>query len=119
MLLTMLKKEMPTCRENSDFINMLFKNYYDGFVMNGERRFEKREGWNMARYIGRYVKHPPIAESRIMNFDGNQVTYWYEDSETKQKKTVTMDKFEFIQLLISHVPEKNFKIVRYDGIYSR
>jgi len=119
MLLTMLKKEMPTCRENSDFINMLFKNYYDGFVMNGERRFEKREGWNMAPYIGRYVKHPPIAESRIMNFDGNQVTYWYEDSETKQKKTVTMDKFEFIQLLLSHVPEKNFKIVRYDGIYSR
>jgi len=48
--------------------------------MNGERRFEKRDGWNMARYIGRYVKHPPIAESRIMNFDGNQVTYWYEDS---------------------------------------
>jgi hypothetical protein len=52
----MLKKEMPKCRENSDFINMLFKNYDDGFVMNGERRFEKRKGWNMARYIGRYVK---------------------------------------------------------------
>jgi hypothetical protein len=30
-----------------------------------------------------------------------------------------MDKFEFIRLLLSHVPEKNFKIVRYDGIYSR
>jgi uncharacterized Zn finger protein (UPF0148 family) len=119
MLLTMLKKEMPTCRENSDFINLLFKNYDDGFVMNGKRRFEKRDGWNMARYIGRYVKHPPIAESRIMNFDGNQVTYWYEDSETKQKKTVAMDKFEFIRLLLSHVPEKNFKIVRYVGIYSR
>jgi hypothetical protein len=118
-LLTMLKKEMPRCRENSLFIDMLFQNYKKGFVMNGERRFEKREGWNMARYIGRYVKHPPIAESRIMNFDGNQVTYWYEDSETKQKKKVTMDKFEFIQLLLSHIPEKNFKIVRYVGIYSR
>ncbi len=118
-LLTMLKKEMPKCRKNSDFINLLFKNYDDGFVMNGKRRFEKREGWNMARYIGRYVKHPPIAESRIMNFDGNQVTYWYEDSETKIKKMVTMDKFEFIRLLLSHIPEKNFKIVRYVGIYSR
>lgn len=73
----------------------------------------------MARYIGRYVKHPPIAESRIIVFDGKQVTFWYKDSETKQKKTVTMDKFEFIRLLLSHIPEKNFKIVRYVGIYSR
>jgi hypothetical protein len=89
-LLTMLKKEMPRCRENSVFIDMLFQNYKKGFVMNGERRFEKREGWNMARYIGRYVKHPPIAESRIMNFDGDQVTYWYVDSETKQKKILKL-----------------------------
>ena len=80
---------------------------------------KKKEGWNMARYIGRYVKHPPIAESRIMVFDGKQVTFWYKDSETKQRKMVTMEKFEFIRLLLSHIPEKNFKIVRYVGIYSR
>jgi hypothetical protein len=119
MLLTMLKKEMPKCKETNIFIDQLFKNYGEGFVMNGERRFEKREGWNMARYIGRYVKHPPIAESRITAFDGKEVTYWYEDSKTKIKRTVTMDKFEFIKLLLSHIPEKNFKIVRFVGIYSR
>jgi hypothetical protein len=118
-LLTMLKKEMPKCRETNVFIDQLFKNYVEGFVMNGERRFEKREGWNMARYIGRYVKHPPIAESRITAFDGKEVTYWYADSKTKIRRTVTMDKFEFIQLLLSHLPEKNFKIVRFVGIYSR
>jgi hypothetical protein len=118
-LLTMLKKEMPKCRETNVFIDQLFKNYPEGFVINGERRFEKGEGWNMARYIGRYVKHPPIAESRIIAFDGKQVTFWYKDSETKQKKTVTMERFEFIRLLLSHIPEKNFKIVRYVGIYSR
>jgi hypothetical protein len=98
---------------------MLFENNPEGFVINGEHRFEKGEGWNMARYIGRYVKHPPIAESRIMLFDGKQVTFWYKDSETKQRKTVIMEKFEFIRLLLSHIPEKNFKIVRYVGIYSR
>jgi len=98
---------------------MHFKNYPNGFVVNGEQQFSKKEGWNMARYIGRYVMHPPIAESRIVTFDEKQVTFWYKDSETKQKKTVTMDKFEFIRLLLSHIPEKNFKIVRYVGIYSR
>jgi hypothetical protein len=118
-LLTMLKKELPGCRETNVFIDLLFKNNPEGFVINGEHRFEKGEGWNMARYIGRYVKHPPIAESRIIGFNGKQVTFWYKDSETKQKKTVTMDKFDFIRLLLSHIPEKNFKIVRYVGIYSR
>jgi hypothetical protein len=118
-LLTMLKKEMPKCRETNVFIDLLFKNNPEGFVINAEHRFEKGEGWNMARYIGRYVKHPPIAESRIIAFDGKQVTFWYKDSEIKQRKTVTMEKFEFIRLLLSHIPEKNFKIVRYVGIYSR
>jgi hypothetical protein len=118
-LLTMLKSEMPKCRETNVFIDLLFKNNPEGFVINEEHRFEKGEGWNMARYIGRYVKHPPIAESRIIGFNGKQVTFWYKDSETKQKKTVIMDKFDFIRLLLSHIPEKNFKIVRYVGIYSR
>ena len=73
----------------------------------------------MARYIGRYVKHPPIAESRITAYDGKQVIFWYKDTKSKRKITVKMDQFEFIRLLLSHIPEKNFKIVRYFAIYSR
>lgn len=118
-LLTRLKKEMPRCKETNDFIDRNFKKYPNGFVIYGKRRFEKREGWNMARYIGRYVKHPPIAESRITAYDGKQVTFWYKDTKTKRTITVTMDKFEFVRTLLSHIPEKNFKIVRYCGIYSR
>jgi uncharacterized Zn finger protein (UPF0148 family) len=118
-LLTRLKKELPKCRETNIFIHNHFKNYPEGFVVYGKTRFEKRDGWNMARYIGRYVKHPPIAESRITAYDGKQVTFWYKDTRTKQKITVTMDKFEFVHRLLSHIPEKNFKIVRYVGLYSR
>jgi uncharacterized Zn finger protein (UPF0148 family) len=118
-LLTRLKKELPRGTETNAFIDRHFKKYPNGFVVYGKRRFEKREGWNMARYIGRYVKHPPIAESRITGYDGKQVTFWYEDTKTKQKITVTMDKFEFLHRLLSHVPEKYFKIVRYVGLYSR
>ncbi|MDW7725906.1 MAG: transposase [Candidatus Methanoperedens sp.] len=60
-----------------------------------------------------------IAESRIIAYDGKRVTFWYRDSETRQKITVTMDKFEFVGLLLSHIPGKNFKMVRHIGIYSR
>lgn len=118
-LLTRLKKELPGCTETNSFIDRHFKKYPNGFVVYGKRRFEKREGWNMARYIGRYVKHPPIAESRITGYDGKHVTFWYKDTRTGQKNTVTLDKFEFVHKLLSHVPEKNFKMVRYCGIYSR
>ncbi|MDW7777312.1 MAG: transposase [Methanosarcinales archaeon] len=118
-LLTLLKKELPKGTETNVFIDRLFKDYPSGFVVNGKRRFEKREGWGMARYIVRYIKHPPTAESRIIAYDGKRVTFWYRDSETRQKINVTMDKFEFVGLLFSHIPEKNFKIVRYIGIYSR
>ncbi|MCD4810943.1 MAG: transposase [Methanosarcinales archaeon] len=118
-LLTRLKKEMPRCRETNNFINHHFTKYPNGFVIYGKRRFNKREGWSMARYIGKYVKHPPIAESRIIAYDEKQVIFWYKDTKTKKKITVTMDKFEFIQIILSHIPKKNFKIVRYFGIYSR
>ena len=58
----------------------------------------------MARYIGLYVKHSPIAESRITTYDGKQVIFWYKDTKTKRQITVTMDQFEFIRLLLSHIP---------------
>jgi len=54
-----------------------------------------------------------------MVFDGKQVTFWYKDSETKKEKNGNYGEIEFIRLLLSHIPEKNFKIVRYVGIYSR
>ncbi|MCD4844143.1 MAG: transposase [Methanosarcinales archaeon] len=118
-LLTRLKKEMPRCKETNKFIDLQFKKYPNGFVIYGKRRFEKRDGWNMARYIGRYVKHPPIAESRIKAYDGKHVIFWYKDTETKRKITVTMDKIEFVRLLLSHIPVKYFRTVRYYGVYSR
>jgi len=118
-VLTRLKKELPGGRETSIFINRLFKEYPEGFVVYGERRFENKEAWDLARYIGRYIRHPPIAEYRITAYDGNQVTFWYEDTKTKQKVTITMDKFKFIKRVLSHIPEKNFKIIRCCGVYSR
>ena len=60
-----------------------------------------------------------IAESRITAYNGKQVTFRYKNTKTKRKITVTMGQFEFVRLLLSHIPEKNFKIVKYCGIYSR
>ena len=46
-----------------------------------------------------------------------KVTFVYEREE--KTYTVVMDKYEFIHNVIKHIPDKNFKMVRYFGIHSR
>lgn len=70
------------------------------------------------KYIGRYIRHPAVAESRIKSYDGEEVTFWYEDDD-KVKHWVTMSVEEFISAVIDHIPEKQFKTIRHYGVYSR
>lgn len=38
-----------------------------------------------AKYIGRYLARPAIAEYRILGYDRESVTYWYEDHQTGKR----------------------------------
>ena len=71
------------------------------------------------KYISRYLGRPVIATSRIDKYDGNNVTFHYtrhEDDKTIEECIPAMD---FIKRLIIHIPEKNFKMLRYYGIYAK
>ena len=70
-----------------------------------------------ARYMARYVRHPAIADSRIIGYDTKNVTFVYE--REGKLHTVVMDKYEFIHNVIKHIPDKNFKMIRYFGIHAR
>lgn len=72
----------------------------------------------VVRYIGRYTKRPAIAESRIAAYDGTSVTFSYQDHRTHNLVTTTIPVFEFIGRLISHIPDRNFRIIRYTGFYA-
>ncbi|XCN72196.1 MAG: transposase [Candidatus Electrothrix aestuarii] len=72
-----------------------------------------------ARYIGRYMARPALAEHKITNYDGEEVTFWYIDHKTEVKVTEAIPAKEFIQRLIDHIPLKGFKMVRHYGLYSR
>lgn len=65
------------------------------------------------KYLGRYLKRPPLSEMRIKNYDGQHVTFNYLDhhNNTKTKQTLTV--FDFIKRLITHIPDKHFRLVRY------
>ena len=73
----------------------------------------------VAKYIGRYLGRPVIATSRIDSYDGENVTFHYNRHEDNAYVEETVPAMDFIRRLIRHIPEKNFKMIRYGGLYAR
>lgn len=73
----------------------------------------------VTKYISRYLGRPVIALSRIDSYDGDNVTFHYNKHEDNSFVKKTIPALDFIKLLIQHIPEKNFKMTRYYGIYAR
>lgn len=71
------------------------------------------------KYISRYLGRPVIALSRIDSYDGENVTFHYNRHEDNVYVQRTLPAIEFIKLLIQHIPEENFKMTRYYGLYAR
>ena len=69
-------------------------------------------------YIGRYAKRPVIAESRILEYDGNFVLFFYDDRITSKITYVRLTVEDFIARLIRHIPDKGFRQIRYAGIFA-
>ena len=72
-----------------------------------------------AAYCCRYTGRPPISESRIASYDGENVTYWYDDYRTQERCSVTVTAEEFLFRLLQHLPPKYDRTVRYYGLYAR
>lgn len=95
----------------------LYKKHDSGFYVHAKT--EIKSAREAAKYVGRYVGRPVIAESRILAYDGVNVTFEYVRHEDNEKIIETVHAYDFIKKLIIHIPEKNFKMVRYFGIYAR
>lgn len=69
-------------------------------------------------YIGRYTKRPVIAESRILEYNGESVLFSYDDQISSKVLYVRLSVEDFIARLIRHIPDKGFRQIRYAGIFS-
>jgi len=69
--------------------------------------------YRVVTYLGRYLKKPPIGETRIKNYDGASVSYAYFDHHSKKQHLMTLPVHDFIKRLISHIPDRYFRVVRY------
>jgi hypothetical protein len=69
-------------------------------------------------YFGRYIKRPPISEARIEKYDGREVTFKFLDHYNNTVNRITMLVFKFIASLVRHIPDRNFRMIRYYGFLS-
>ena len=111
-ILKKLRKLLP-----QGIVEEAYRRYPNGFcVYVREDRISSRKG--LVRYIGRYVRHPAIANSRITAYNKEAVKFCYEDHDGNVHYKIMLVN-EFISAIIQHVPEKNQKLIRYYGYYSR
>lgn len=66
-------------------------------------------------YLGRYIKRPPIANSQLIHYDGQDVLLRYRDHEAKKMTAKAFSIETFIGRFIQHIPDKYFRLIRYYG----
>lgn len=113
-VLTRLREVMPSDGETKRMIDRMFRQYRRGFYVHAKPRV--KEGQGVSRYIGRYIRHPAIADKRIVDYDGEKVRFYYE--QDGQRREQEMGVLAFIHGVVRHIPPKQFKMIRYYGLYA-
>jgi len=96
----------------------MYRKYNKGFYVWLHKRGTIKHPKLIAKYVGRYVRHPAIANSRIDYFDGKIVKFHFINNED-ERRDVTTSVDQFITALIQHIPPPQFKMIRYYGAYAR
>lgn len=105
-----------------DTKNKMYLKYKNGFYVNNKLeddgyKFKSIE--ELIRYLTRYCSRPAMAETRIINYDGNNVTFYYSDHTNEEYHEETNSAFEFITKLLRHLLPKYFKSIRSYGFYNK
>lgn len=122
VLLDLMKQKLKKVLSPKDFnifknlVDYLYKNFDNGFYVRAKSDF--KDGKYAVKYLIRYFNRPPIASSHILFYDGDYVVFYYQRHEDDQYVVKKVHIDEFFKMLIIHIPEKNFKMLRYAGIYS-
>ena len=82
--------------------NKLYKEKVKGFYVHAKTEIKSAK--IAAKYVGRYVGRPAIAESRILKYDGKNVTYKYTRHEDNKVIVETVHVYEFIKRIIRQCP---------------
>ena len=98
--------------------NYIYKTSSNGFYVHAPK-VKSRNIKSTVKYVIRYSGKPAMAQSRILNYDGEYVTFWYDRHEDNQRVEETIHAYDFIKRLIIHIYDKYFNVVRYYGLYAK
>ena len=115
VLLDMLEDDIGK-NEFRKIKNEMYLKHKDGFyVFAPPSKFKSYT--DLIKYVCRYVTRPVMAESRIIDYDGEFVTFWYQRHNDNLIIIEKIHAYEFISRLIIHIPDHNFKQIRFYGAY--
>lgn len=116
ILLELLSKELGSSFNKT--MRSCFLKYRNEFYVYAEpKKFKNiKDG---VECITRYCGRPAISENRIINYDGKNVTFCYNDHKDESYHEVTCSAFEFIGILLRHLIPYNYRTIRYCGFYRK
>ena len=111
-LLRIIKNNAPK-EEHDMWMKVLSINYY----VNASKRSSYQQ---TVCYVARYTRRLPVSKSKIIAYDqDNQTVTWrYHPHNQPTPVQTTLHTHDFIDRMIQHIPPKNFRLVRYVGIFA-
>ena len=104
-------------RQDKSFNALLSDLYQKDWVVYCKRPFTNAEA--VMDYLGRYTHRVAISNDRVVNMEGDQVTFRYRDrNDNDTVKYLTLDAEEFIRRFLMHVLPDGFMRIRHYGILS-
>ena len=93
------------------FSRMLFR---QDWVVYAKPSFGGAE--SVLRYLGRYTHRVAISNHRLLDFDGESVTFrWKDYAHGNKKRKMTLSAVEFLRRFVQHILPLGFVRIRYFG----
>jgi hypothetical protein len=105
-----IKKQLNSTFTFNDFLDFLYKKIW---IVHCSKPSEDHK--ITIAYLGRYIKRPPIAQSKLKHYNGQYVTFTYLDHNTKKYCQLKLTPDEFIRRFVQHIPDLGFRMIRYYG----
>ncbi|WP_097655252.1 IS91 family transposase [Candidatus Chloroploca asiatica] len=74
-------------------------------------------GWTALKYLAPYVFRVALSNNRILGMADGEVTFRYQDGETRQTRISTLSAEAFIERFLQHILPKGFVKVRSYGLF--
>ena len=88
----------PDAKVINGVVNPLWTDYPNGFYAHpgNHKKVSTKHYQGLIEYLTKYLSSPPIGVSRIVDYDGESVKYYYQSHRTKVVEYETIDAQTFI-----------------------